>query len=338
MSEFRQDTVSGRWVIVAPERAARPTDFPLQHRHSSGGGFCPFCEGNEDKTPPEITSLREPATEPDMPGWQVRVVPNRFPALRPEGTTERRGGTLFGCQDGLGLHEVIIESPSHIVSTAEMDLVALEQMMGVCRDRIQAASEDPRLAYAMLFKNVGAAAGATVEHSHSQLVVTPVIPPTVCDEMRGTRRHLEEHGTCLFCSMIDRETAEKTRIVFEGADFTAIAPFASCFPFETWILPRRHSSHFEKHSRETLGDLARVMYTVIAKLDTALSEPAYNYVVHTAPFGMKQAAEFHWHIEVIPRTTGVAGFEWGTGIYINPVPPEDAAAFLRESCPVAGRQ
>lgn len=329
MSEFRWDPVSDRWVIFAPERAARPTDFPVERRQSVGG-FCPFCEGNEDKTPPEIAATREANTRADNPGWRVRVVPNRFPALRSKGTPAQNGDELCRSMNGLGEHEVIIESPKHIISLCEMSVGTVREVFLIYRQRMLSLKADRRLACVVLFKNVGAAAGASLEHSHSQLIATPVVPRNIRGEIQGARRFLKKHGRCVFCGMIEQNLASGERLVAEGEHFVAVAPFASRVPFETWVLPKAHMARFEEQAADTLGDLAQVVRSVLLRLDAALDCPAYNYIIHTAPFGHREEESYHWHIEIIPRVTRIAGFEWGTGLHINPVLPESATAFLRK--------
>ena len=255
MSEFRRDRVSGRWVIIAPERAARPTDFPVERRYGVGG-FCPFCEGHEDKTPPEVAALRSDPQQANRPGWRVRVVPNRFPALRPDAPLEVVGDAACRGMTGFGVHEVIIESPRHILSLNEMDDAGVADVLRIYQQRLMSMRQDSRFLYGMIFKNVGSAAGATVEHSHSQLIGMPVVPRTVRTEVRHARQFNDAAGACLFCHMIDQEIAKGERVVHVGRHCIAIAPYASRFPFETWILPTRHVPHFEDHPAETLGDIA----------------------------------------------------------------------------------
>ena len=329
MSEFRWDPVLDRWVIMASERAARPTDFPVERRQPVGG-FCPFCEGNEDRTPSEIAAVRQNDTLPDKPGWLARVVPNRFPALRSGEVLVESGDDLYRLMTGLGVHEVIIENPGHIVSLCEMGTSGMREVFLLYRRRMSALKKDRRLLCAVLFKNVGAAAGASLEHSHSQLIAMPVVPRSVRAEIEGARRFLETHGRCIFCSMIEKELAVGERLVAESEHFLALAPFASRFPFETWILPKVHLSHFEEQPADTFGDLAQLLHNLLLRLDAALDSPAFNYIIHTAPFNHEEKEPYHWHIEVIPRVTRIAGFEWGTGFYINPILPESATAFLRE--------
>lgn len=329
MPDLRKDPVVGRWVIIAHERAKRPHDFKVQAEELAGPASCPFCEGNEHRTPPEILSYRDRGSQPNGPGWRVRVVPNKFPALQVEGKLAKRGDGIYDRMAGIGAHEVIIESPRHVVSMSDLDEEAIRDVLWIYRDRLIDLKKDHRLVHGMLFKNVGAAAGASLEHTHSQLIVTPIVPITVAEEMTGALEFSRYRGRCIYCDMIHQELDSADRVVLDTPHFTAFCPFASRFPFETWILPKNHSSHFENIPRPAVDDLAGVLRNVLGRLEVALDSPAYNYIVHTAPFDHQELPHYHWHIEVIPRLTKVAGFEWGTGFYINPVPPEDAAAYLR---------
>lgn len=328
MSELRKDPIVGRWVIVAKNRAKRPhatvasRDLP--------GGFCAFCEGNEDKTPGEIVAYRRGDSAANRQGWRVRVVPNQFPALQIEGELNNRGEGIYDMMQGVGAHEVIIESPRHVMSTADLADEHLCDVLWVYRDRLVDLKKDPRLVYGLVFKNVGAAAGASMAHTHSQLIATPIVPINVWEEMTGALEFFNYRGRCVYCDMIQQELASERRIVLDSPIFVALTAFAGRFPFETWILPKSHSCHYENIQKNEVEELARVMRQVIGKLETALDRPSYNYVIHTAPFDSQELPHYHWHIEVIPRLTSTAGFEWGTGFYINPVPPEEAAAFLRD--------
>jgi UDPglucose--hexose-1-phosphate uridylyltransferase len=329
MPDLRKDPIVGRWVIVAKSRAKRPHDFASTSSMRSGQ-FCPFCAGHEENTPAEILAYRSPGSAPNGPGWRVRVVPNKFPALEIEGDLNKRGEGMYDMMRGVGAHEVIIESPEHIVSTSELTEDLLRDVFWVYRERLADLKKDQRLVYGMLFKNVGAAAGASLEHTHSQLIVTPIVPISVQEEMTGSLEFYNYRGRCVFCDMIQQELSTEKRIVLDTPGFVAFAPFASRFPFETWILPKPHASHYESIQKHATEELARVMKQVIGKIEIALDNPAYNYIVHTAPFDSPELRHYHWHIEIIPRLTKTAGFEWGTGFYINPVPPEEAAGFLRE--------
>ena len=330
MPQLRKDPVLGRWVIIAAERARRPSDFKTEPQQAQGGP-CPFCEGSESMTPPEIVAFRDEDTEVDGPGWRVRVVPNKFPALRIEGELDKRGLGLYDEMQGIGAHEVIIETPAHVRSLTELTADDTRDVIYAYRDRLVDLRNDPRMVSGMVFKNVGAAAGASLDHTHSQLIVTPVVPRTVQQEMDGCREFHEFRGRCLFCDMVEQEAADRARVVAESPKFLAFAPFAPRFPFETWIVPRRHSSHFEDIQDDEVPDMARMMQLVIGKMERLLGRPAYNYMIHSSPLPMERIEHYHWHVEVIPRLTRVAGFEWGSGFYINPVPPEEAAGFLRDA-------
>ncbi len=332
MPELRKDPIVGRWVIIAHERAKRPHDFKgeAQQTQTDTVGLCPFCEGHEDKTPHEILAYRDRGTRPNGPGWRIRVVPNRFPALKVEGQLDKRGDGIYDMMAGIGAHEVIIESPKHQISMASLTDDNVREVLWVYRDRLVDLKRDTRLVHGMIFKNVGSAAGASLEHTHSQLIVTPIVPISVWEEMTGALEFFTYRGRCIYCDMIEQERSSRKRIVLDTAHFTAVCPFASRFPFETWILPKQHSSHYENIPKPGVDDLGTVLRQVLNKLEQSLDCPAYNYIIHTAPFNQQELPHYHWHIEIIPRLTKVAGFEWGSGFYINPVPPEDAAAFLRE--------
>ena len=329
MPDLRKDPIVGRWVIVAKSRAKRPHDFESSPRLRVGR-FCPFCEGNEDKTPGEIIAYRNPGSHRNRQGWRVRVVPNKFPALEIEGDLNKRGEGIYDMMRGVGAHEVIIETPKHLISTSQLTEEQLREVLWVYRDRLVDLKKDPRLVYGMIFKNVGAAAGASLEHSHSQLIVTPIVPINVWEEMTGSLEFYNYRGRCVYCDMIQQEMATEKRVVVDTPGFIAFCPFASRFPFETWVLPKVHSSHYENIQKNGVDELSGVMRQVIAKIEAALDQPAYNYIIHTAPFDTQELGHYHWHIEIMPSLTKAAGFEWGTGFYINPVTPEEAAAFLRE--------
>ena len=330
MPELRKDPIVGRWVIIAHERAKRPHDFREEPHDHGQSQICPFCEGQEELTPPEIIAYRDFGSRPNGPGWRIRVIPNRFPALKIEGNLNKRGDGIYDMMAGIGAHEVIIESPRHHTSMAALDEVSIREVLWVYRDRLVDLKKDTRLVHGMLFKNVGEAGGASLEHSHSQLIVTPIVPVSVWEEMTGSLEFYNYRGRCIFCDMVQQELSVEKRIVLDSTHFTAFCPYASRFPFETWIVPKAHSSHFENIPKPGVDDLGHVLRQVLNKLELALDNPAYNYIIHTAPFDHTELPHYHWHIEVIPRLTKVAGFEWGSGFYINPVPPEHAAGFLRE--------
>lgn len=329
MPELRKDPIVGRWVIIATERAKRPTEFKSEPRKATAQ-FCPFCEGNEEHTPPEIIAYRERHSRPNTPNWRVRVVPNKFPALQIEGDLNKRGEGIYDMMNGVGAHEVIIETPRHEITMTQLSEENIREVLWAYRDRMVDLKKDPRLVYGMLFKNAGSGGGASMEHTHSQLIVTPIVPIWVWEEMKGSLEFYHYRGRCIYCDMVQQELNSEARIVLETPNFLAFCPFASRFPFETWLLPKNHSSHFENIQKQEVDELGTVLKTVLRKLELALDSPPYNYIIHTGPFDIQDLPHYHWHMEIFPRLTRIAGFEWGTGFYINPVAPEQTAAFLRE--------
>src|SRR3954462_5678117 len=330
MPELRKDPIVGRWVIIATDRAKRPV-APPSEPFPTGAVLCPFCEGNEVHTPHEILAYRRPGTRADDRGWRVRVVPNKFPALQIEGDLNKRGEGIYDKMNGIGAHEVILECPFHEYSLTKLTEENVREILWVYRYRLLDLKKDPRLVYGMVFKNVGAAAGASLEHTHSQLIVTPIVPINVWEEMSGSLEFFNYRGRCIYCDMIHQELAAEKRIVVDSANFVSFVPYASRFPFETWILPKTHNSHYENIQKNEVDELGTVLKTILLKLELALDKPAYNYIIHTSPFDTGPLPHYHWHMEIIPRLTRVAGFEWGTGFYINPVPPEQAAQFLAQT-------
>jgi UDPglucose--hexose-1-phosphate uridylyltransferase len=336
MPELRKDPIVGRWVIIATERAKRPL-APKIPSPGFGTGPCPFCPGQESNTPHEILAYRESGSKANEPGWRIRVVPNKFPALQIEGDLRKQGEGIYDKMNGIGAHEVIIECPAHVMSIANLSEENIREVIWVYRDRLVDLKKDPRFVYGMLFKNVGVLAGASLEHTHSQLIVTPIVPINVLEEMTGAQEFFGYRGRCIFCDMIQQELSAEKRVVLDTPHFVALTPYASRFPFEMWILPKQHNSHFENIQKIEVDELGRVLKTVLHRLETALDHPAYNYIIHTSPFNAQALPHYHWHLEVIPRLTRVAGFEWGTGFYINPVPPEEAASILRQTNPSVGQ-
>ncbi len=328
MPELRKDPITGRWVIISSDRGKRPTEFADQ-RTRKRGGFCPFCAGNERTTPHEVLAYRDNG-QPNGPDWRLRVVPNKFPALQIEGDLNKQGEGIFDKMNGLGAHEVIIESPDHNATLATLPGKAMEEVLWAYRDRMEDLKKDKRFQYTLIFKNEGLIAGATLEHSHSQLIALPIVPIQVQEEIDGCRKHYNLKERCIFCDIIRQEMQSRNRIVMETQAFIALAPYAPRFPFETWIMPKRHISCYACSTNDDFKDLAFILQDTLRRLDKALSFPPYNYVIHTSPFKEEINDYYHWHIELMPKLTNVAGFEWGSGFYINPTPPEEAAKFLRE--------
>lgn len=329
MPQLRKDPVVGRWVIISTERAKRPGHY--EHPKSPArNGPCPFCRGNEEMTPPEIMAYRPGGSGRESPGWTLRVVPNKFPALMIEGEVDRRGEGVYDLMNGVGAHEVIIETPDHEVNMGSLNEKQFEEILWAYRDRILDLREDKRFRYVLIFKNQGAEAGSTMEHTHSQLIALPIVPRNVTDELVGAQEYYKYKERCIYCDIVRQEMEEKVRVVSENENFIVICPFAPRFPFETWILPKRHSCYFEHASKQEYVDLSRCLRETLVRINRSLNDPPFNYIIHSMPFGEAENGHYHWHIEVMPKLTRVAGFEWGTGFYINPVTPEESTIYLRE--------
>jgi UDPglucose--hexose-1-phosphate uridylyltransferase len=330
--EYRRDPVTGRWVVIAPERSRRPMALAWaepRHRPDAERRPCPFCPGSEYDTPNEVYALREPGTAADGPGWRLRVVPNKFPAVRHglnlAPTPEGPGTSVPGLSTpAYGAHEVVIETPEHVSNPTALSDDALRDALDAFRARLLAHAADPRLVYASVFKNVGAEAGASLGHTHAQVVATPFVPDLIAAELRGAEAYHAEHGRCVFCDLL-RDAGE--RVVFETDHFAAFAAFAPRFACELCVMPKKHAARFETLT-ESL-ELARLLKRALRALDAALAEPAYNLCLHAAPLRSPELDHFHWHFEILPRTSRPAGFEWGAGCYVIDTPPERAAAVLR---------
>ncbi len=328
MTELRKDPVVGRWVIISTERAKRPHDYPPEPVPRREG-VCPLCPGSERMTPPEILGYRQ-GGQPNDPNWTLRVVPNKFPALRIEGELGKAADGIYDRMHGIGAHEVVIESERHDVDLFDLPEKRFEDVLWAYRDRLVDLKKDHRFKSVLIFKNHGAAAGASLTHSHSQLIALPVIPKRVMEEMNGCREYYRFRDRCLFCDIVVQEMEQKVRIVEETGEFLAFSPYAPRFPFETWIVPKRHQCAYEMIEGDQAKALAAVFRRTLRRLNLALENPPFNFIVHSAPFSERAADFYHWHIEIMPKLTKVAGFEWGSGFYINPTPPEESAKYLRE--------
>jgi UDPglucose--hexose-1-phosphate uridylyltransferase len=315
---------------MSAERGRRPSDFQ-ENKNTKKGGFCPFCPGNEKMTPPEIIAYREAGTAPNGPGWSLRVVPNKFPALKIEGTLDKTGVGLFDKMNGIGAHEVFIETPSHDGTIAGLPERKVEDLLWAYRDRILDLRKDLRFQYILIFKNEGEAAGASLEHSHSQLIALPITPRQVIEELEGSRAYYNYKERCIFCDIVRQEMYSEERTLVENEHFIALAPFAASFPFETWIIPKIHNACFDEANPWEYSSLARILKNVLMRMEKVLGSPPYNFIIHSAPLRGQVKDFYHWHIEIIPKLVKIAGFEWGSGFYINPTLPEEAARFLREA-------
>jgi UDPglucose--hexose-1-phosphate uridylyltransferase len=330
MSELRRDPIGGRWVIVDTDHPNQPQDFEYEPQVYKAVN-CPFCYGNEAQTPPEIEAIREPGTAPNTPGWQVRVVANKFPALQIEGELDRRGIGIYDMSNGVGAHEVLVETPYHQSDICDLTNHEIENFLAMYCRRAQDLSKDKRFKYVMIFKNFGASAGASLEHPHTQLVALPMVPKNVMEEIKGAHDYFEFRERCIFCDIIRQEKQDKERVVLESPYFISFCPFVSRFPFELWIIPKKHNGYFAHMPQEEIAPLAAILKETIARLKAVFPKVPYNFIVHTSPINGDGASEgYHWHIEFMPKLTRVAGFEWGSGFYLIPTSPELAAKYLRE--------
>ena len=333
VNDLRKDPVSGRWVIIATDRLLRPHDVEETKHRTSSPQSCPLCPGNEHMTPPEIWRWAEADGK-----WSVRVIPNKFPVLRVEGELVRRGEGMFDHMSGIGAHEVIVDTPEHEFNPEKYDGNQAFRVLSTYKRRLLDLKNDIRLRYGLIFKNVGAEAGASLTHPHSQLIAMPIIPKHVKEELNNCRHYFELKERCLFCDIIHEEIEKAKRIIMETEHYIAWTPYASRFPFETWIMPKKHNACYTCVEEGELEDLGTLLHQVIRSINRLLSSAPFNYVFHTRPFRLSQRhqettldQDYHWHIEIIPRLTKIAGFEWGTGFYINPTPPEEAARSLRDA-------
>ena len=328
MPELRQNFFTKEWVIIATERAKRPEELATHRNVEPVAPFvetCPFCPGNENKTPPEV--LRIPAESGGS--WAVRVIPNKFCALSSEVQPTRNLQHLRRRIDGFGFHEVIIDSPDHARCMALLPDAHVANILRAYKQRYNTLSLDRRIAHITLFKNHGADAGASLQHPHSQLIATPVIPSQVRHRLFEALRHYDDVGECMYCHMVEREIEDQTRIVVKSEHFVAMEVFAAATPFATHIFPLRHMASFGDIADIEIADLARVLRTLLGKIYVGLENPDLNFTVRSGPAEYAGARHFHWYVSVIPRLTRVAGFELGSGMFINTVLPEAAAEYLR---------
>jgi len=328
MPELRKDPILGRWVIISTERGKRPSDFATAPK-ARDPKMCPFCPGNEHLTPPEIVTRKVSSGKRDRT-WDLRVIPNKYPALKIEGELNREGEGMFDKMNGIGAHEVIIETPHHHLDLADLSQKEIELVIEAYRMRMSDLRNDIRFRYVMLFKNQGEMAGASLEHAHSQLIATPIIPKRVLEELKGAKLYFDYKERCIFCDIARQEQQQGIRVVAQNEDMVAVEPFAARFPFETWIIPKAHAAHFDRCDDRVYSSFALILKEILLKLKLALNDPPLNYIVHSGPLTEGYEREFHWHVEIFPKLTKIAGFEWGTGFYINPTPPETAANFLNE--------
>ncbi len=329
MPEWRKDPVVDRWVVISTERSKRPSNFKVTEERIKGQ-VCSLCPGREHETPPEVLSFREQGTRRDNPGWWVRVVPNKFPAVSAEAAPEVYNKGIYAAMDGLGAHEVVIESPDHVDNLDVEDDRQIEEILWAWRDRLLSLRQDKRMKYIQIFKNFGETAGASLEHTHSQIVAIPMVPHDITLEMEGAKKYTENTGRCIFCDMIASEIQQRERMIMQRERFVTLAPFASRFPFETWVMPVKHQHDFAGITKEEAVELSSMLRCLLVKMALLLHKPPYNMVLHNSTVNLPDTSYYHWRLEVLPRLTVIAGFELGTGLYINPTPPELAAKCLSE--------
>lgn len=342
MPELRRDPVVGYWTIISTERGRRPVEYRPKGSEEEGRE-CPFCEGKESQTTAEIDVIRKPGTPPDKPGWEVRTILSKLPVLTPISQgAERYGSGMYDLMDGVGQHEVIVESPKHKNDLDELSVSEIEKVIRVYVRRFQSLERDGRFEYSLLFKNHGHVSGSLkdiIRHSRSQIISMPITPKRVKEELQSAKNYYDRRERCVFCDILKQEVHDASRIVVETDSFLCFSPFASRSPFEMWILPKKHSADFGRLDEKVFGELAGLLKTALSKLRVLLDDPPFNLILHTAPFrdGKKHHQwlsvdeNYHWYLQISPRLTKSAGFEWGTGVYINPTPPEEAALLLRET-------
>ena len=328
---LRYDATTQDWVVLAPSRSRRPHELkaqaPVEKRDEP---LCPFCAGNEHLTDREILAVRS-GTPANAPGWKVRVVPNRFPALTVEADVNRvEEAPLFRQMGGCGAHEVIIESPEHELVLAHQPVEQIALLLGVLQDRFNDLMRDQRFQTIVIFKNHGERAGTSLRHPHWQLIATPVVPALLRRKHAVAATYFDATGKCIYCDVLAAEKKRGVRVFASNDEYVAIVPFAAHVPFETWILPTAHFSSFGRVPRDQLRSLAPLLKHVLTTLHAALDNPDFNLVIDSAPRGDEDKRYFLWHVRILPRLTVPAGFELGSGMSINTVAPEEAATFLRD--------
>ncbi|KAK3126475.1 hypothetical protein QOZ80_7AG0557160 [Eleusine coracana subsp. coracana] len=346
-TEARRDAVFGRWVVFSPARSRRPTDLkshnPTTNPSPGPGGAdapkpsCPFCAGRESECAPEIFRV-PPGEAPEASPWRIRVIENLYPALRRdlEPPAPRDGEAKEEEEEsvpgelvvrGFGFHDVVIETPRHDVRLWDLDAEGVRDVLLAYAARVRQLEEHPTVKYVQVFKNHGASAGASMAHSHSQMLGTPFVPPSVTTRLNCMKEVFEKLGNCSLC-----EIKSKENLISETPNFSAIVPFAASYPFEIWIIPRQHISYFHEIDQDKALDLGSLLKTMLQKLCKQLNDPPFNFMIHSAPFGLSSSClpYAHWFLQIVPQLSVVGGFEIGSGCYINPVFPEDAAKILRD--------
>jgi UDPglucose--hexose-1-phosphate uridylyltransferase len=345
INQLRRDPITGGWSIILQQqvdlsvliagRKARESDRPENHT------ACEYCSGHEAETSPEIYAIRRDGTSANSPGWEVRVLPYRSPVLQIYGDLNNRGMGMYDVLDGIGAHEVVVETPDHGVALPDLSLDRVADILFVYRERLLDLKGDARFRYIMVHKSYGEDSGPTALHAYGHIVATPITPLRVKEELINAKDYYQYKERCVFCDVVRQELGDQERVVLENEHFVAIAPFASRGPFETWILPKNHETFFEANTE--LKPLAEILREVLTRIRNVLNDPHYVLVVHSGPnlragqlrgYWKTLERDYHWHIEITPRLRGYTSFEVGSGFRINMVPPEQASRILRRNRPL----
>ena len=336
MHELRKDILLGRWVAILSNSKA-PGEYSLSCEEKNGQDNCVLCTNHEHETPAEIASIRRPSTQRNTPGWWVRAIPSFHPLFQIEGELGRKGVGIYDMMNSIGANEILIESPEHNRRPEELGIEQMIRVITLYRDRIADLHKDARLRYVLIYKDSGKDAGAIFSHPVSFLMATPVIPKTVKDELDNAKQYYSYKERCIFCDIMSEELRVGERIILETRNFVAFCPYAGQFPFESWIVPKRHCCAFHEITDDEIEDMGLILMSVLQKLRKVFNDPPFNYYIRTAPNMVPRKGhwhtlgeDFHWHLELIPRLVRTSGFEWGSGFYVLHTSPENAAKYLRE--------
>lgn len=336
LHELRKDPLLGRWVAVL-NQSKSPSEYVFPDEENTEKD-CLFCAGREMELPPEIMSIPNPNPGEHSHKWWTRVIPNLSPIFRIEGELERKGEGMYDKMNSIGANEIIVESPYHSVKPEDVGLDQMARVLMTYKERISDLEKDPRLRYTLIYKNSGISAGALYSHPMSLLASTPVIPKRVKEELDGAKQYFAYKERCIFCDLIREELRFGSRVIIETRNFVAFCPYASKFPFESWIIPKRHNCAFQDVTTDEIEDMALILSSVLKKLRHIFDSVPFNYFIHSAPNRIPRknhwhtlGEDFHWHLEIMPRLLRTSGFEWGSGLYILPTSPENAAKYLREA-------
>jgi UDPglucose--hexose-1-phosphate uridylyltransferase len=334
--ELRKDPLLGRWIAVLNEPKS-PPDYGASPSEKEAEDSCALCAGREEETGREIMSIPRDRRSGEASGWWTRVIPNFHPIFQVEGDLGRRGEGMYDRMGSIGANEIIVESPDHSLPPEDLGLEQMARVLMTYRERMTDLEKDPRLRYTLIYKNSGGEAGATFSHPVSHLASTPVIPKRVKEELDGAKEYYVYKERCIFCDIAREELKVGTRIITETKHFVNFCPYASKFPFESWVVPKRHHCAYQDITAEEIDDLAIILSSALKKLRSAFNGLSFNYFIHSAPNRIPRknhwhtlGEDFHWHLEIMPRLLKTSGFEWGSGFYILPTSPEDAAKYLRE--------